>query len=328
MALVDDEASRARLTAIEQAMRELDPSTPAWWALVPERNALRDVIDHAWRDARRFGTRPEFERRLRWPSDVAGRMRASRAYIEEYRGVRMSLPEGPCARLEAIEARVGAVGLALGEWIRIVDRLAKDAADYAVVLRDAIGFEVVEERWFSVLMQGEGDYCWAIARDAIGVEDPPVFGLRRQDRRRFALDRAPPHHHYGAHRRITEFIHATLAQHHGFLGPHRRLAQWKCPYDWKWRSWESVWEPTAITRHAASELREPPSAQRERARAFFTARGFEGLDEAAGLEAQIGAEYAAIVQAYDEAFGACLEEGADYSLNELVAFLEDDEDDG
>jgi hypothetical protein len=324
MAVVDGEQSRARLVELESAMRELDPSTPAWWAQIPERNALRDVIDHGWRDERGFGTRPGLDRRIPWPSEVAGRMCALRAYVEEYRGVRMSLPEGPCARLEAIESRVGPVGLALKEWIRIVDRLARDPHDYGVVLRDAIGFEVIAGRWLSVLVQGEDDYCWAVALGTVGHEDPPVVGLHGHDGR-FELDRRPPRHQYGGYHRVTDFIHGTLSQHHGWLGPHQRLADWPCPPDWKWRPWEMVWEPMDHSRPDGSELPEIPSPARERVRAFFRARGFDELDEEAMLEGQIGPDYAEIMMAYDDELGACLEEGADYTLNELVAFLEEDE---
>src|SRR5262249_37625139 len=55
--------------------------------------------------------------------------------------------------------------------------------------------------------------------------------------------------------------------------------------------------------------------------AFFRGRGLENLDGEALLVGQIGHDDATILMAYEDEFGACLEEGADYSLNELVAFL-------
>ena len=331
MALVDDEATRERLSQLEQSLRTLDPSTAAWWARIPERNELRDAIDYGWRDQHRLGTRPEFDRRLPWPDDVAGRMNALRAYIEEYRGVRMSLPEGSCPRLEALESQLGPLGLALREWVRIVDRLATDPKDYGVVLRDAIGFKLVGESFFSVLLQGEDDYCWAVALSSIAEDDPKVFGMRR-DGQGFSVDRSSPHHQYGGYFRLSEFIHGTLANHHGFIGPHERLARWDCPRDWQWRPWPLVWEPMELRRPEGVELAEFPSSQLERVRAFFRAQEFPNLDEDVGLVTQLGADdYAMVMILFEDEFGIVLEEGAaycaDYTLNQLVALLEKDERD-
>lgn len=313
--MTDNETNRARLLELEQAMASLDPSTEAWWACVPERNALRDAIDHAWRDAHQLGTRPA-TRRLPWPDDTAGRLRALRAYIEEYRGVRMALPLGPCPRRDAIEARVGPLGTAVDGWARIVDRLARDREDYGSVLRDAIGLDVVAERWLTLLVQGEGDHAWATRVDHVGQEDPMVVALVIEGRARFVEDRGPA-------ARLTDFVRETLARHHGFLGPHPRLAQGPWTPSWRWRTWSEIWGPETLIQPSLDEV---PSPERERVRAFFRERGLSTLEEGRSLAEQLGDAYPEILGAYDEAFDACLDvEGpSDYTLDELVTFLEED----
>lgn len=80
----DTEATRARLIEVETRMRALEPTSDEYWALKPERNALRDGIDILWLEEHGYGARYGRWASLPWPDDVRGRWRVLREYVEVF----------------------------------------------------------------------------------------------------------------------------------------------------------------------------------------------------------------------------------------------------
>jgi hypothetical protein len=221
--LVDSSETRARLAQIETDLRELDPCSDRYWELMPERAALRDAIDIGWRDEHGYGARSGRPGTLPWGDDVRCRWRALRAYLEDYRGVRVGdAPLAPTsARLEKLEAEHGAFGTSVRQWVSLLDAIQAEES-WMYVFRDALGFQRVRGVYFSLLQQGEADYHWAVALDEIGEADPPVHG--------FVLDHeagrfvpGPPHHQYGGYQRVTDFARAMLEAYADHIGAHPRV---------------------------------------------------------------------------------------------------------
>jgi len=135
----------------------------------------------------------------RKPSSTTSTWRALRALITQRRGVALGEPV--------------AAGASLAQWKALLEELVA-AGTYERVFRDSISFKPVPgaTTYFSIMVQGEGDYHWAIRIADIEKSDPPVFGFRQDLKTNlFARDRTPPAYGpYGSYDRFTEFVRAML----------------------------------------------------------------------------------------------------------------------
>jgi uncharacterized protein (TIGR02996 family) len=213
---------RAQLIRIEEEMRALSPAKDDWWARRDERNRLRDAIDPAWRDLLGYGTRRDDSPLATWPADAKARWRILRAYVESWHGVRTGDVGRTCARL----AKLGACGLALREWVVFLDDLGDD---WQYVLRDSVTLEPVDEKRFSLLLQGEGDYHWTIAMKDRGKADPEVTGLtksvegNRSGKWVAARTRAQGTSPYGTFAHVTDFARQIIVCYADAFRPHPRI---------------------------------------------------------------------------------------------------------
>jgi uncharacterized protein (TIGR02996 family) len=213
---------RAQLIRIEEEMRALSPAKDEWWARRDERNRLRDMIDPAWRDLLGYGTRRDASPLETWPDDAKARWRLLRAYVESWHGVRTGDIGRTCNRLE----KVGACGFALREWIVFLDDLG---ADWQYVMRDSVTLKPLDEKRFSLLLQGEGDYHWTIALKDRRKNDPEVTGLtnsyegNRSGRWVAERKRAQGTSPYGTFARLTDFARRIIVCYADAFAPHPRI---------------------------------------------------------------------------------------------------------
>jgi hypothetical protein len=109
-----------------------------------------------------------------WPE----RWQAIRRFIERWHEV--SLPEigGQAQRIREVETNLGyALPGSFHEWIALIYDLI-DTGGYGLVFRDALSFDEIKgNEAVSLLIQGEGDYHWAVKKQYLDSADPPVDGF-------------------------------------------------------------------------------------------------------------------------------------------------------
>ncbi len=203
-------------------MRALDPTCDQYWKLKLERTVLREAIDVLWLDSHRFGTRKERWAPLPWPDDTRARWRVVREFIEAYCGVPLGdvvevSYAGPLlTRVAPTEDERAAIGDSVRQWIAILDEL-QDNDSWFRVFRDSVSLGSVRgvDRYFSLMVQGEGDYHWAIRHVDMFEPDPPVFAFDlNYELDRFVPDRSPPSYgSYGSYASLTDFARAMLDGH-------------------------------------------------------------------------------------------------------------------
>ena len=195
-------------------MRALDPTGDEYWALKPERNALRDGIDILWLEEHGYGARCGRWASLPWPEDVRGRWRVLREYVETFCDTRMGdiVPATyESERTRAVEQELGPIGESLRQWIAFLDELI--ATDQWIgVFRDVQAWEGVNRRYYSIIQQAEGDYHWVLTQDQAAAADPPIYGLGLDyDAGVFRFDRTPlDDAAYGSWPRLTDFARILI----------------------------------------------------------------------------------------------------------------------
>ncbi|MEM9071191.1 MAG: hypothetical protein AAGE52_21955 [Myxococcota bacterium] len=230
-ALLAEGDARGELIELEERIRESPLDAPGYWNWKQQRNALRDAIDVSWRARFGYGVRPGRHALLPWPDDVSGRWRSLREFVEDFTGVRLK-DIGASTSWKALRAQAAndatafvpdghALGFGVREWLGLLDEVIEQNA-WQHLFRDVLGLTRVRSEFFSLFMQAEGDTHWTVAENALGAEDPPVYGfLLDYDGGRFVPDprRAP----YGHFARVTDFARAMLDAYAREFRPHPRL---------------------------------------------------------------------------------------------------------
>ncbi len=224
---VDTPAARKRLADLEATMRELDPCSDEYWALKPERNKLREAVDVFWCDEHGYGTRSGRWAPLPWPDKTLARWRVLREYVEEFRGVPVGDVVGPdytSDQLNGLSEVHGALGPSVRQWVALLDVLEGDR--WWAVFRDTLSLRKFNNRFVSMMEQGEGDYHWATLIAQLLDDDPPVHGFYLNGRGEFVHDGKPPEYGpYGSYPRLTDFVRAIFNAYQRPLGwPFPRLA--------------------------------------------------------------------------------------------------------
>jgi len=114
-----------------------------------------------------------------FPKSCPERWRTIREFIRNWHGVALPDIGGQKPRIKEIEASLGySLPLSCREWIALFFDLI-DAGGYERVFRDSLSLEEVKGHpAFSLLMQGEGDYHWAVWKKHLARNDPPVDGFQ------------------------------------------------------------------------------------------------------------------------------------------------------
>lgn len=169
---------RGALIRIEEEMGTLPVFADRSWRLKPRRDELRAQAPPDWLGAMGYGlvARPVF--RHGWPDGLKERWRLIRSFVERWH--RVSLPDvgGRAVEVREVEARLGrALPPSLREWVAFAHDARKEYHGFGFILRDIYQFEELEgHRAVSFLLQGEGDYHWAVHLDDFDRPDSPVYG--------------------------------------------------------------------------------------------------------------------------------------------------------
>ena len=169
---------RAELIRIEETMREIPVTSHHYWDLKPRRGALRERCDAAWLGRMGYGT--DYEPVFRdVPADWRGRWRLLREFTERWHKVPLPDIGGQPDRVRHAEEAVGGdLPPSMREWVAFTGDLEDRAADE--LLRDVVEIRDLADPLhldaLSLLLQGEGDYYWAVEREHLDEDDPPVQG--------------------------------------------------------------------------------------------------------------------------------------------------------
>jgi uncharacterized protein (TIGR02996 family) len=167
---------RAQLIRLEEEMRGLPVYSDPYWALKTRRNLLRPECDEDWLEQMRYGTdyEPVFHT---VPSGWKERWRLIRAFIERWHKVPLGDVGGQTSRIEITVQTLGyELPPSVREWIALLWDLV-DGGGYDQVFRDCLSSEEVPEQdAFSLMIQGEADYHWAVRQQQLSSDDPPVDG--------------------------------------------------------------------------------------------------------------------------------------------------------
>jgi hypothetical protein len=114
-----------------------------------------------------------------FPIGCEERWRAIREFTRRWH--RVALPDvgGQQSKIKKVENKLGyALPVSCREWIAFVGDLI-NAKSFETVLRDSLSFcDLKDLAAVSLLIQGEGDYHWAVRKEDLTSEDPPVQGYR------------------------------------------------------------------------------------------------------------------------------------------------------
>ncbi|MDI1451822.1 hypothetical protein [Polyangium sp. 6x1] len=209
--------ARGELARLEARVAALDLGAPERASLKSRRNELRETIAPAWRDRFGFGTRPGCDRPLPWPEDTATRWLALYEFIEECRGVWLPESEKPPFATH---------GSSVTAWERLIEAVRRSPEDYAALFRDAVSLEPVPgwSTLYSLMVQGEDDFHWAVAEDQRADEDPPVHALiLDHSDEAFVPVRGRASGAYGCYARVTDFVRGMFEAYDDFIRQGRFL---------------------------------------------------------------------------------------------------------
>jgi hypothetical protein len=116
---------------------------------------------------------------VNFPEDWLDRWRAIRRFVKNWHGVPLPDVGGQREKIGRIESTLG-YGLpgSFHEWIAFIYDLI-DANGFELVFRDSLSFAEIEGTGaVSLLIQGEGDYHWAIEKADLSQDDAPVEGYQ------------------------------------------------------------------------------------------------------------------------------------------------------
>jgi hypothetical protein len=209
------------LVELETHMRALDPCCDEYWESKPRRRSLRAATDSAFRDQMGYGTRASRWAPLPWPEDTRSRWRVIREFIECYLGVDVSdiVRDYASSRVAALKQDYGPLGESITQWVALVDELRRHDKLRDVFRDDPLFHRVASQNKFvSMMMQGEGDYEWSVHENLLASDDPPVTAfILDWDKtvypggKVFVPDNSfPEYGPYGSYPRLTDFIRAHL----------------------------------------------------------------------------------------------------------------------
>jgi len=192
---------RASLIRIEEEMRTVPVHADRYWDLKGVRNALRNQCDPEWVRRMRYGLdyHPVFRK---VPDDWRGRWRLLREFVERWYGIPAGDVGGHRRVSRRVEKRLGLVlPDAVHEWIAFH---ADIKASWDRVFRDQYDVKHLEDLTaVSLYLQWEEDHCYAVRRENLDSDDPPVanypLGSFQSGERRF-------HHRGLASGRLTSFV--------------------------------------------------------------------------------------------------------------------------
>jgi uncharacterized protein (TIGR02996 family) len=214
--------SRAELIRIEEEMRTLPTYSDRYWQLKPRRNLLRTQSDSPWLESMAYGTdyEPMFGD---VPVGCKERWRFIREFVERWHKVALPDLGTQQNRIRGVEKQLGyQLPYSIREWIAFLWDLI-DAKGYDHVFRDCLSFTELEEYpALSLMIQGESDYHWAVNKEHLQLEDPPVDGYYldyRAEGNRFVHDRvwAP---HVSTWVLIHIGMYVSIASQGGGIGSH------------------------------------------------------------------------------------------------------------
>jgi uncharacterized protein (TIGR02996 family) len=169
---------RGELVRIEEEMRQLPVFGDRYWELKPRRNELRAAVAADWLGAMRYGTDclPVFGHGV--PDGWKERWRLIREFVDRWHKLPLGDVGGRAEEIQETEARLGrTLPPSVREWVAFAHDGRRDS-NYHDVLRDVYQMQELEgHSAVSLLLQGEGDYHWAIRHEDFALPDPPVCGF-------------------------------------------------------------------------------------------------------------------------------------------------------
>jgi len=169
---------RNELVRIEEEMRTLPVFSDRYWQLKPQRNELRDRAPEEWLETMHYGTDclPLFAHGI--PKGWKERWRLIREFTERWHHRPLGDVGGRAEEIRQEETGLGRVfPPSIREWVAFAHDVRRSPHDYEV-LRDSYQMEELEgHSAVSLLLQGEGDYHWAVRHADFALPDPPVYGF-------------------------------------------------------------------------------------------------------------------------------------------------------
>lgn len=169
---------RAELIRVEEEMRLLPVFADRFWELKPRRNELRAASPSEWLAELGYGTvvAPVFRHGV--PDGWRERWRLIREFVERWHRIPMPDVGGRQDEIRDAEARLGrTLPASVREWVAFAFDVRRNK-NYHEVLRDSYQMESLDGfDAISLLLQGEGDYHWAVWHRNLGEDDPPVNGF-------------------------------------------------------------------------------------------------------------------------------------------------------
>jgi uncharacterized protein (TIGR02996 family) len=169
---------RTELVRIEEEMRQLPVFSDRYWLLKGQRNELRAKAPADWLETMGYSTdcQPLFTHGI--PDGWKERWRLIREFTERWHRLPLADVGGRADEIREAEARLGRVlPPSVREWVAFAHDV-RPSPDYHVVLRDHYQMQELEgHSAVSLLLQGEGDYHWAIRHEDFALPDPPVYGF-------------------------------------------------------------------------------------------------------------------------------------------------------
>src|SRR5262245_31085551 len=155
-------------------MRRVPIHSDRYWELKPRRNALRRKKGRAWLERMRYGTdyEPVF---AEVPEGWKERWRLVREFTERWYGIPMGDVGGRAAEVEKAERRLKRpLPPSVREWVAYSHDL-KARKRFGDLLRDCYTVQILEDlSALSLLIQWERDRLWAVKRENLQADDPPV----------------------------------------------------------------------------------------------------------------------------------------------------------
>ena len=169
---------RSELVRIEEEMRQLPVFCDQYWQLKPRRNELHARVPEEWLGAMRYGTdcQPLFAHGV--PDGWKERWRLIREFTDRWHRLPLGDIGGRPDVIRETEARLRReLPPSLREWVAFAHDVRR-RSDFHAVLRDVYQMEELDgHSAVSLLLQGEGDYHWAVRHTDFSLPDPPIHGF-------------------------------------------------------------------------------------------------------------------------------------------------------
>jgi len=166
------------LIRLEEEMGQLPAYSDRFWQLKPRRNELRSQASLDWLESMHYGTdcQPLFRHGV--PEGWKERWRLIREFTDRWMRIPLADVGGRLEEIREVEARLGrTLPPSVREWVAFAHDVRRET-NYHDVLRDVYQMcELESLAAISLLLQGEGDYHWAVRHADLARPDPPVYGF-------------------------------------------------------------------------------------------------------------------------------------------------------